>query len=453
MTAKDTNQIITFGCRLNIYESTVIEELISKSNLKNTVIINTCAVTSEAERQARQVIRKLRRKNPNLKIIVTGCSAQTSPEKYAKMSEVDAIVGNVEKMKQQTYLELSPDTAICPPALPKLSPAPFLEKKEQDIAGLEKNQIAKLNVSDIMQSTTAQNNQLSDFGNYHKAFIEIQNGCNHRCTFCIIPFARGNCRSTPIDKIISQVKLLVAKGYKEMILTGVDISSYGEDLPGKPSLGQLVKRLLQSTLDLPRLRLSSIDCADVNSDLLEVFRTEKRLMAHIHLSVQSGDDLILKRMARRHNCADIFNLCKSLRSARADVTIGADIITGFPTESDEMFKNTQNMLRKCNIIYLHAFAYSKRDGTPASRIPKEVEVEVRKKRAAILRDDVEKMRLSYFNSLKGKVVSVLVERDNCGYSEHFAPVKISEPTEAGQIINALITGFTDGKLIANKITE
>ncbi|MDZ4322746.1 MAG: tRNA (N(6)-L-threonylcarbamoyladenosine(37)-C(2))-methylthiotransferase MtaB, partial [Alphaproteobacteria bacterium] len=340
-----TTEIVTFGCRLNAYESEVIREKALSAGLTNAAIFNTCAVTAEAERQARQAIRKYRRENPDTKIIVTGCSAQISPETYSKMPEVDQILGNREKMEEKYFLPLPAHERVI--------------------------------VNDIMSVKETAEHLIAGFDGKARAFIQVQNGCNHRCTFCTIPYGRGNSRSVPLGVIVDQTRLLLEKGFKEIVLTGVDITAYGEDLPGTPTLGQIVKRLLAHVPELPRLRLSSIDSVEVDEDLLQVFEHEPRLMPHLHLSLQAGDDMILKRMKRRHLRQDAIDICHKFRTLRPDTTFGADIIAGFPTETEEMFENTLRIVDECDLTFLHVFPYSPRQGTPAARMP-QVPKDIRK---------------------------------------------------------------------------
>ena len=355
-----TIEVITFGCRLNTYESEVIKNKASENGLSDVFIINSCAVTSEAERQLRQEIRKLKKNNPEKKIIVTGCAVQVNPTKYDEMSEVYSVIGNVEKLQDVAYANVSKSI-----------------KNNQD-------KVERL-VSDIMEETSLQSAIVERFDGKVRGYLQVQAGCNHRCTFCIIPYGRGNSRSTPFKEIFDQAKNLVDNGYKELVITGVDITDYGLDLPGKPSLGQLVKRLLKYLPELPRIRLSSIDVAEVDNDLMDLIVNEPRFMPHLHLSLQSGDNMILKRMKRRHSREQVIDFCQQVMKFRPEVVFGADIIAGFPTETDEMFQNTYDLLNEIEkIIHLHIFPYSEREGTPAARMP-QVEKKIRKERAAKLR--------------------------------------------------------------------
>lgn len=390
--------IITFGCRLNSYESEVIKNLSNSAGLDNVTIINTCAVTSEAERQAKQTIRKIRKNNPLTKIIVTGCGAQINPDIYSSMDEVNHVIGNDEKMKPETYQRLSdiePDRVL---------------------------------VNDIMSVTETANHLISGFENKSRAFIQVQNGCNHRCTFCIIPYGRGNSRSVPIGEIVKQIKLLVQNGVKEIVFTGVDITSYGEDLPGKPKFGEMVQRVLNLVPELPRLRISSVDPSEIDDAFWHIFAVDKRIMPHLHLSLQSGDNVILRRMKRRHLRDDVYAFCKKARSLRPDVVFGADIIVGFPTESDEMFANTCNLVKECNITFLHVFPYSSRPGTPASKI-KPLPRNIVKERAAQLREIGTKLEEQLLQKLTHQPSVMLVERITeehiMGKNDYFIPMRVS----------------------------
>lgn len=407
------NEVVTFGCRLNIYESEVIRDNLTKAGVHNAIVFNTCTVTSEAERQARQAIRKARRNNPDAKIIVTGCGAQVSPEKYLSMPEVNNVIGNQEKLEAKTYFGLESERA---------------------------------RVNDIMELKETALHMTESFSEHTRAFVQVQNGCNHRCTFCIIPYARGNSRSVPIGDIVNQVKALVAKGFKEVVITGVDITDYGKDLPGAPTLGEMLKRVLNLVPELPRLRISSIDAAEVDNDILDLLANEPRLMPHLHLSVQAGDDMILKRMKRRHNRADIVNFTNKVRAIRPDVVFGADIIAGFPTETDEMFENTRRLVEEAGLTYLHVFPYSERAGTPAAKMPQVAKL-LRKTRAAILRAEGEKQLQKFLASRVGKTENVLVEANGTGRTEHFAEVKLSGGT-IGEIAELEIKNSESHYLLA-----
>jgi len=409
---KDGPRVVTFGCRLNIYESEVMKEHATKAGLKNAIIINTCAVTSEAERQARQAIRRARRENPDAQIIVTGCAAQVNPDGFAKMPEVNQIIGNDLKLKQETWLQPQTERVV---------------------------------VNDIMSVKETARHMISGFESHARAFVQVQNGCDHRCTFCIIPYGRGNSRSVPMGEIVDQVKKLVAGGYHEVVLTGVDITSYGPDLPGQPRLGQMIRRLLALVPDLKRLRLSSLDPVEIDDDLWRLIAEEERFMPHLHLSMQAGDDMVLKRMKRRHLRDDLFAVCDKARSLRPDIVFGADIIAGFPTETDEMFENTFNAVRDCNLTFLHVFPYSPRPGTPAARMP-QVEGGLRKERAKRLRElgitQVEK----HIEGLVGQELSVLVEKGNKGRTQYFSEVQLGQDVPTGSLIRFRATATDNGCL-------
>jgi len=411
-------EVVTFGCRLNSYESEVMREHAKAAGWDNAIIVNTCAVTSEAERQARQAIRKLRRENPDARIVVTGCAAQIDPAKFGAMAEVDQVIGNAEKMKAESYL----------------IPA------EQRIL-----------VTDIMELRETAEHLISGFEGRARAFVEIQQGCDHRCTFCIIPFGRGPNRSTPMGRIADQLRALAAAGYGEVVLTGVDITSYGSDLPGQPSLGQMVRRVLAQVPELPRLRLSSLDPKGVDDDLLRLIAEEPRLMPHFHLSIQAGDDMILKRMKRRHLRDDVLALAAKLRALRPDLALGADIIAGFPTETEEMFSNSLAMVAEAGLTHLHVFPYSPRPGTPAAKMP-QLTGPVIKERAARLRGLGEAAMTAFLESRIGKTASVLAETTDFGHCEHYLPVRLSSPVEEGSIVTVRITKLADGELYG-EITE
>lgn len=418
--------IVNFGCRLNIYEGEIIKQNAAEAGLENTLIFNSCAVTAEAERQVRQSIRKARKENPHAKIIVTGCGAQINPKAYADMPEVDKVLGNEEKLKKETYN--------------------FLSTKNSALS------TERIIVNDIMSVKETAAHMVASFDGKARAFVQVQNGCDHRCTFCIIPYGRGNSRSVPMGEIVAQVKNLVQSGYNEVVLTGVDISDYGKDLPGSPTLGSMCRRLLNLVPDLKRLRISSIDAVEVDADLLDLFAGEPRLMPHIHISLQAGDDMVLKRMKRRHNRQDIIEFCARLRELRPDVVFGADIIAGFPTETDEMFANTLNLVKETGLIYLHVFPYSARSGTPAAKMP-QVAKSIRKERAALLREAGEKNLKEYLASQIGVTTEILVEKGRIGKTPHFAAVELDRECEAGSIINSEITNTNEtcNKLFATVI--
>lgn len=401
-------QIITFGCRLNTYESEVMRSHAEAQGLNDAIIINTCAVTAEAQRQARQAIRRARRDNPQGRIIVTGCAAQIDPESFANMEEVDRVLGNEEKMQAESFA-----------------------------FGVEREE--KVQVNDIMSVTETAGHLIDGFAGRTRAFVQIQNGCDHRCTFCIIPFGRGNSRSVPAGDVVQQIRVLLENGYKEIVLTGVDITSYGSDLPGEPSLGNLVRRILKTVPELPRLRLSSIDSIEADDELMTAFAEEERLMPHVHLSVQSGDDMILKRMKRRHLRGDSIAFCEQLRGLRPDVVFGADIIAGFPTETDQMFENSMRLVEDCGLTFLHVFPYSARPGTPAARMP-QVSGEIVKARAARLRAAGEAAAGQFLNREIGQVRDVLMETESLARTPQYAQVKIDQPLLPGEIAAVELTG-------------
>ncbi len=415
----DTLEVVTFGCRLNSYESAVIQENARAAGLSDAVIVNTCAVTAEAERQARQAIRRLRRQRPGAKIIVTGCAAQIDPARFSAMPEVNHVLGNEEKMVAESFN--------------------FAAHPEP------------VRVNDIMEVTETAPHMIDGFHDRSRAFVQVQQGCDHRCTFCIIPFGRGNSRSVPMGAVVDQVRRLCAQGINEVVLTGVDITSYGGDLPGKPSLGQMMRRLLALVPELPRLRLSSLDAVEIDPDLYRLLAEEPRLMPHLHLSLQAGDDLILKRMKRRHLRADALRLVAAVRAARPDVVFGADLIAGFPTETEAMFQNSLDLVRETDLTYLHVFPYSERPGTPAARMPA-VPPALRKERAARLRDLGQRQLHRFLTAQVGQQAQVLVEKPGLGRSAHFAPVRLDSDA-VGSIQPAIITGVADDSLIGAPLPE
>lgn len=404
-------KMVTFGCRLNVYESEVMRQHAQAAGMENVIIVNTCAVTNEAERQGRQAIRKLRRDNPDAKIIVTGCAAQVHPEKFAAMGEIDKILGNHEKL------------------LPESWGAPNEERVQ---------------VNDIMSVRETAGHLISGFDGQTRAFLQVQNGCDHRCTFCIIPYGRGNSRSVPLGEIVSQVKQVVAQGAKEVVLTGVDVTSFGKDLPGEPSLGQMMRRVLALVPELPRMRLSSLDPAEVDDDLWHLIAHEPRLMPHLHISFQAGDDMILKRMKRRHNREHIKAFCAKARALRPDITFGADIIAGFPTETEEMFQNTIDLVKECDISLLHVFPFSPRVGTPAARMP-QLTGDVIKERAARLRALAEKMEDQLFAKWACREAVALMEKDGQAHTEAFVPVRIAGTEIApGELVHVRLGDVQQG---------
>ena len=411
--------LITFGCRLNAWESEVIRgharaaASSAGGQTGETVIVNTCAVTAEAERQARQAIRRARREHPGARLIVTGCAAQIDPEGYAAMPEVDRVLGNEEKLKAKSY---APDST------------------EPVLAG------------DIMAVRETAGHLIQGFAGRTRAFVQVQQGCDHRCTFCIIPFGRGNSRSVPVGEVVAQVRALAEAGTAEVVLSGVDLTSYGADLPGAPSLGQMARRLLKLVPELKRLRLSSIDVIELDEDLLRLIAEEPRLMPHLHLSLQSGDDMILKRMKRRHNRAESVALCDRVRALRPDVVFGADLIAGFPTETQAMFANTEALIEDCGLTYLHVFPYSARPGTPAARMPQVPKAE-RKARAAALRARGDAALTRFLRSRVGARARVLIEKPGLGRCEHFAPVALDFGTP-GEVVPARIASADAERLQA-----
>ncbi len=414
--------VITFGCRLNTYESEIMRAEAEKAGLNNAVLVNTCAVTGEAVRQARQAIRRARRDNPHARIIVTGCAAQVEKEMFAAMPEVDAVLGNEEKLRATSYRSL-PDFGV---------------SAEE-----------KLRVNDIMSVRATAPQMVKHIDGHVRAFIQVQNGCDHRCTFCIIPYGRGNSRSVPIGGVVEQVKRLVGNGYAEVVLTGVDMTSFGADLPGSPKLGRLVKTILKQVPDIRRLRLSSIDSIEVDEELLDVVANEHRLMPHLHLSLQAGDDMILKRMKRRHLRADSIRFCAEVRRLRPDIVFGADMIAGFPTETEDMFGNSLKIVEECGLTHLHVFPFSPRQGTPAARMP-QVRREVVKERAARLRAAGDAAYAKHLASLVGTHQSILIERDGLGRTAGFTLAAI-DAGAPGDIVETVITGHDGARLTATPL--
>lgn len=402
------------GCRLNAYETEAMKELAATAGVQDAVIVNTCAVTAEAVRKARQDIRKLRRDHPGARIIVTGCAAQTEPDTFAKMAEVDLVIGNTEKMDPATWARLTPDLI---------------------------GQTEPVQVDDIMSVTETAGHLIDGFGTRSRAYVQVQNGCDHRCTFCIIPFGRGNSRSVPAGVVVDQIKRLVDRGYAEVVLTGVDLTSWGADLPSAPKLGDLVMRILKLVPDLPRLRISSIDSIEVDDNLLAAIATEPRLMPHLHLSLQHGDDLILKRMKRRHLRDDAVRFCETARRLRPDMTFGADVIAGFPTETEDMFANSLALVRDCDLTWLHVFPYSARPGTPAARMPA-VNGAAIKDRAARLRAAGDAQVSTHLAAQIGRTHHILMESPRMGRTEQFTEVTFATDQPESQIVTARITGHS-----------
>ncbi|MCP5366189.1 MAG: tRNA (N(6)-L-threonylcarbamoyladenosine(37)-C(2))-methylthiotransferase MtaB [Hyphomicrobiales bacterium] len=409
------SQIITLGCRLNAFESEVMREQARAAGLSGAVIVNTCAVTAEAERQARQTIRRLRRENPDAPIIVTGCAAQLDPARFAAMPEVDRVLGNAEKLDGARLADAG-------------GPA--------------------VQVADIMALRETAGHLIGGFENRARVFVQVQQGCDHRCTFCIIPFARGPNRSLPADAIVDQVRRLVAEGYGEVVLTGVDISSYGMDSHGQSRLGALAAAILARVPDLARLRLSSLDPAAVDGEVLRLLAEEPRFMPHLHLSLQAMDDLVLKRMKRRHDRAQALDLAARARRARPDVALGADLIAGFPTEDEDMFRRTLDAVEEMGLTFLHVFPYSARPGTPAARMPT-LPGPVRRERAARLRTAGDAALARFLDGHLGRRVEVLVEQDNGGHSAHFAPVELDFDADPGALVAARVSAVADGRLVGS----
>ena len=409
----------THGCRLNAYETEAMRELAEAAGLSGAVVVNTCAVTSEAVRKARQDIRKLRRENPSAKLIVTGCAAQTAPETFAEMPEVDHVIGNTEKMQPATWASLAPD---------------FVGETE------------RVQVNDIMSVTETAGHLIDGFGR-HRAYVQVQNGCDHRCTFCIIPFGRGNSRSVPAGVVVEQIKRLVQKGFNEVVLTGVDLTSWGADLPAEPRLGDLVMRILKLVPDLPRLRISSIDSIEVDENLMQAIATEPRLMPHLHLSLQHGADLILKRMKRRHLRDDAIRFTEKALKLRPEMTFGADIIAGFPTETDAHFEDSLRLVDDCNLTWLHVFPYSPRPGTPAAKMPA-VNGTTIKARAARLRAAGEAAVARHLAAQQGRRHMVLTENPRMGRTEQFAEVTFTTDQPEGALLPVTITGTEGHRLTA-----
>ncbi len=416
-------EIVTFGCRMNTYESEVMRREALAAGLgelnHGAVIFNTCAVTNEAVRQAKQSIRRARRDNPKARIIVSGCAAQTDPAAFVAMDEVDLVLGNEEKLVRQNYRAL-PDFGV--------------------------NDTEKARVNDIFSVRETASHMVDAIEGRARAFVQVQNGCDHRCTFCIIPDGRGNSRSVPMGAVVKQVERLTGNGYAEIVLTGVDMTSYGGDLPGAPKLGKLVKTILRQVPGVKRLRLSSIDSIEADDDLLDAIATDKRLMPHLHLSLQSGDDMILKRMKRRHSRADSIGFCAEVRKLRPDMVFGADIIAGFPTETEAMFENSEKIVEECGLTHLHVFPFSPREGTPAAKMP-QLPSAVVKERAARLRALAEKAHRRHLDALDGTRQSILIERNGLGRTEGFTLAAI-EGSVPGKIVEATISGHDGRRLIA-----
>ncbi len=413
--------ILTFGCRLNAAESEAIREMAEEAGLDGTIVVNTCAVTGEAVRQARQAIRRARRENPSARIVVTGCAAQTEPDTFAAMAEVDLVLGNGEKLKPESYRAV-----------------PF---------GTDAGE--KVRVNDVMELTETGAHLIEGFEGRARAFVQVQNGCDHRCTFCIIPYGRGPSRSVPMGVAVDQVRRLVEAGYAEVVLTGVDLTAYGGDLPGQPGFGTLVRAILRHVPDLERLRISSIDSVEVDADLMRAIAEEERLMPHLHLSLQAGDDMILKRMKRRHSRAQSVAFCDDVRRLRPDVAFGADLIAGFPTETEAMFENTLGIVEDCGLTHLHVFPFSARKGTPAARMP-QLDRRLVKERAARLRAEGERAFARHLDAEIGRDRMVLVETGPDGRTEQFTVARLDREPPAGSIVRARVTGH-DGRRLAASV--
>ena len=421
-------EIVTFGCRLNIAESEVIRHEAERAGITDTIVVNSCAVTNEAVAQARQSIRRLKRERPQARIVVTGCAAQTQPEMFAAMPEVDRVIGNDDKVQGAAWRDARAALQ---------GAASFGLGREQKIA-----------VADIMAVTEMAPHLLEGFhSGLPRVFVQVQNGCDHRCTFCIIPYGRGNSRSVPMGAVVDQVRTLVARGHAEIVLTGVDLTSYGADLPGAPKLGTLIRQILRHLPELKRLRISSIDSIEADRDLLDVIANDERLMPHLHLSLQSGDDLILKRMKRRHTRNDAIAFCAQLRRLRPDIAFGADIIAGFPTETEEMFTRSQDLVAQCDLSFLHVFPYSPRPATPAARMP-QVNGAVIKDRARRLRATGAAALARRLAAEVGNTREILIESASQGRTEHFVPVAIGGDTP-GAVRTLAVTGHDGARLLVS----
>jgi len=412
------NKIINLGCRLNIYEGEIIKNHLTNENLNNITIINSCAVTAEAEKKVAYEIRRAKKLSPKNKIFVTGCAAQIDPDKYNQFEGVDKVIGNTEKLKLQTWKDL--------------------------------NKPDRINVGDILKENTTVPSSIEKFEGKSRAYIEIQQGCDHRCTFCIIPYGRGNNRSVPAGEIVSKIKSFVNNGYKEVVLTGVDITDYGKDLPAKPTFSNLIKRILKLVPELKQLRLSSIDCAEIDNDFWNILEN-KRLMPHFHISLQAGNNMILKRMKRRHSREMAIEFCKKVLTIRRDATFGADIIAGFPTETEEMFLDSIKLVDECQLTHLHVFPYSPRDKTPASRMPQVDKVTIKDRALRLRKKGFEKLEENMKSKI-GKKELILIENNknkiSLGKDQHFIKVKVEEDLKEGEIIPCIYTGIEGDTLLA-----
>ena len=415
--------VITFGCRLNAYESEVAKTRAAEAGLDDAVIVNTCAVTAEAVRQARQAVRKVRRERPAAKIMVSGCAAQIEPETFAEMDEADFVIGNAEKTAAETFLRIAA------------------------------NDLARVKVNDIASVRETASHMISGIGGRSRAYLEVQNGCDHRCTFCVIPFGRGPSRSVPAGDVVRQVRALVEEGYREVVLTGVDLTSYGSDLPGGMTLGRLVRTILKLVPELPRLRLSSIDTIEADEALTEAFAEEERLMPHLHLSLQSGDNLILKRMKRRHAREDAIEFCRVMRRLRPDIVFGADLIAGFPTEDEAMFSNTLRLVDECGLSFLHVFPFSARPQTAAARMPQLDRALVKERAARLRRKAADRLSL-HLQAQQDKVFEVLMEHNGMGRTPGFTEIEISGEGmgSGGRIVKARATSYGERHLIGERLS-
>ena len=413
-------EIVTFGCRLNAWESEVMRDHARAAGLSDAVIVNTCAVTNEAVRQARQTIRRMKRERPDAQLIVTGCAAQIDPDQFAGMAEVDHVLGNAEKLRAESFHSIA-------------------------TRGGE-----AVSVEDIMAVREVASHLVDGLDGKARAYVQVQTGCDHRCTFCIIPYGRGNARSAPAGEVVDQVRRLVATGHSEVVLTGVDLTSWGQDLPGEPKLGRLVRAILRGVPELKRLRLSSIDAIEIDEDLFRAIAEEERLCPHLHLSLQAGDDMILKRMKRRHSRDDAIALIRRLRAVRPEIAFGADLIAGFPTETEAMFENTLRLVEACDLAYLHVFPYSPRPGTPAARMP-QVNGATIKARAARLREAGEAALSRHLDSRVGREMEALVEKPGFARGADFSPVKLDAPARPGAVVRVRITGRDGAQLTGDAL--
>jgi threonylcarbamoyladenosine tRNA methylthiotransferase MtaB len=445
MSPRDNIAIITFGCRLNAFESDVIRGLAGDAGLRDTIIVNTCAVTAEAERQARQAIRRARREQPHARIIVTGCAATLDPARYAALAEVDLVLDNDAKLRLESYFQ---DSALNPPTSPQPSPPPGTERElpprrhfpSPPFRGEREGPIAQRWEGEVGNAAQTEGKVRA------RAYLQVQQGCDHRCTFCIIPYARGPSRSVPLGALVAEARALLAAGYREIVLTGVDLTAYGADLPGRPSLGQTVRRLLAAIPELPRLRLSSLDPSEIDDALWRLLGDEPRLMPHLHLSLQAGDDLILKRMKRRHSRAQAITAARHARALRPDIALGADLIAGFPTETEDMFRHSLDIVEECGIAFLHVFPYSPRPGTPAARMP-QLDPAVVRERAARLRAAGATALKAELSARIGHHSDVLIEAAGRGRADCYAAVRFDGALETGEVRRMRFTAADAGNLI------